>query len=111
LPIGIYDHKIGLLADDDGAFACIATTKLGWPGRNQLHKAIHAEPTLRDSSGIDQAHAMFNPGPAVGNFREIVFAEFLLFLEAEWTVISGDDLQMVLLQSFPEFFLVPFFSQ
>src|SRR5437879_9954914 len=54
---------------------------------------------------------MFNTRAAVGNFGEVVFAHFFLLLEAEWAVVGGDHLQMVLLESRPELFLVPFFAQ
>ena len=54
---------------------------------------------------------MFDAGAAVGNFGEVVLAEFFLFLEAERAVIGGDDLQRVLREALPEFFLVPLFAQ
>src|ERR1019366_7097909 len=43
--------------------------------------------------------------------REVIATEFFLFLEAEWTVIGGDDLQMVPLEAAPEFFLMPLFAK
>ena len=54
---------------------------------------------------------MLDAGAAVGNFGEVIFAEFFLFLEAERTVIGGDDLQSVVREALPEFFLMPFFAQ
>ena len=36
---------------------------------------------------------MLDARAAVGNLGEVVFAQFLLFLEAERAVIGGDDLQ------------------
>ena len=54
---------------------------------------------------------MLDAGAAVGNFGEVVLAEFFLFLEAEGAVVGGDDLQRVFREALPEFFLMPFFAQ
>jgi len=54
---------------------------------------------------------VLDAGAAIGNFREVVFAQFFLFLEAEGAVIGGNYLQGILSKTLPEFFLVPFFAQ
>ena len=51
------------------------------------------------------------PGPAVGNFSEVVLAEFLLLLEAERAMVGGNHLQGVVRQPLPQFFLVPLLAQ
>ena len=54
---------------------------------------------------------MLDAGPAVGNLSEVVFAKLLLLLEAEGTMIGGDDLQVIVLESIPELLLVPLLAQ
>ena len=54
---------------------------------------------------------MLDAGAAVGDFGEVVAAQFFLFLEAEWAMVGGNYLQMIALQSVPQFFLMPFFAQ
>ena len=54
---------------------------------------------------------MLDAGAAVGDFGEVVFAHFFLFLEAKRAVIGGDDLQRVVRKALPEFFLMPFFAE
>jgi len=63
------------------------------------------------ASGVDEAEAMLNAGAAVGNFGEVVAAQLFLFFEAERAVVGGDDLQMIVGEAVPEFFLVPFFAE
>src|SRR3981081_4153101 len=54
---------------------------------------------------------MFDAGTAIWNLREVVSAHLLLLLEAERTMVGGDDLQRVARQPLPEFFLIPFFTE
>ena len=109
--LGIEDHEIGVAADRDRSFARIQTKKLRRSGGNQFDKSIHAETSLGDAAGINQTHAMFNAGPAVWNLGEVAASEFFLLLETEWTVIGGNNLQMIALETVPEFFLMPFFAK
>ena len=64
-----------------------------------------------DAARVDEAEAVFYAGAAVGNFCEVVLAQFLLLLEAKRAVVRRDYLKGVLRQSLPEFFLVPFLAQ
>ena len=54
---------------------------------------------------------MLHAGPAIGNFREVIASHFLLFFETKGAVVGGDDLQMVTLQTIPQFFLMPLLAQ
>src|SRR5262245_60775769 len=54
---------------------------------------------------------MLDAGTAVGNLGEIVFAHFFLLFKTERAVVGRDDLQMVLLESGPELFLVPLLAK
>src|SRR5947209_14838465 len=54
---------------------------------------------------------MLNSRTAVWDLGEVVFAELLLFLEAERAVGGGDDLKIVLLQPLPKLFLMPPLAQ
>ena len=51
------------------------------------------------------------PGPPLGIFVKSSLAKFFLLLEAERAVIGRDDLQMVVLESIPQLFLMPFLPQ
>src|SRR6059058_4792112 len=64
-----------------------------------------------DTASVNEAQAVLDAGTAVGNFGEVVLAEFFLFLEAERAMVGGNDLQRVLRKPLPEFFLMPFFAQ
>src|SRR5258708_32541528 len=54
---------------------------------------------------------MLNAWAPVGNPGEVVFAHLFLLLKAEWAVIGGNHLQVILLEAIPQFFLVPFFAE
>ena len=54
---------------------------------------------------------MLDARTAVRNLGEVIDAQFLLFLEAEWAMIGRDDLQRIVRETLPEFFLMPFLSQ
>ncbi len=51
------------------------------------------------------------PSSFFGNLREVVLPQFFLLFETKWTVIGGDDLQVIALESVPELLLVPLFAQ
>src|SRR6266849_8987055 len=103
LPVGIKNHKVGITANGNRTLARVEAEELRRSRRNQFHEAIHAETSLRDAAGVDQAHAVLHTGTAVGNLGEIAAPQFLLFLETEWTVIGGDHLEVIALQTIPEF--------
>src|SRR5437879_13870325 len=54
---------------------------------------------------------MLDAGRAVRNFREVVLAQLFLFLHAEGTMVGGDDLQIIHLQTFFQLSLVCFLAQ
>ena len=56
-----------------------------------------------DAVMIEQLEAILDARAAVGNLCEIVLAEDLLILEAERAMVGGNDLQMIVLQSVPQF--------
>ena len=109
--VGIEDYEIGVAADGDRSFARIQTEQLCRSGGDEFYEPVHAETPRGNAAGINQAHAVLNAGTSVGNLREIVSPKFLLLLETEWAVIGGDDLQMIALETVPEFLLMPFFAK
>src|SRR5256886_5950538 len=109
--MGVKEDKVGVGADGDGAFARVEAEKFCWRGGDKLNKTIRRKMLAMDAAGVDQAEAMLNARPAVGNFCEIVPAEFLLLFEAERTMIGRDDLQCVSREALPKPFLVPFFTE
>src|ERR1700687_724261 len=52
---------------------------------------------------IEKLQPIFDARSAVGYLCEIVLPQRLLIFEAERTVIGGDHLQMIVLQSLPQF--------
>ena len=54
---------------------------------------------------------MLYPRTPVWDLREIVAAQFFLFLKTKRAMIGGDNLQVILLQAIPQFLLVPFLAQ
>ena len=110
LAVGIENHEIGVAADGDGALARVKSEELGGSGCDQFDKAIHVEASLSDAARVHETHAVLDSRTPVGDFGEVADAEFFLFLEAKRTVIRGYDLQVIVLQSLPQFFLVPLFA-
>ena len=80
-------------------------------GRDKFDEAVGGEALSVDAAGVDEAQAVLDARAAVGNFREVVLAQFFLFLEAKRAMVGGDDLQRIVREPLPEFFLVPFFAQ
>src|SRR6202040_2796503 len=64
-----------------------------------------------NSAGINQAHAVFDARTAIRNLGEVVSSQFFLVLETKWTVVGGDDLEMIAFETVPELFLMPLFTQ
>src|SRR5438046_7915617 len=109
--IGIEEDQVGVRADGDGAFARVKAKKFCGRGGDELNKTIWRKMLAVDAASVDKAEAVLNAGAAIGNLGEVVFAKFLLLLEAEGAVVGGDDLQRVFRQALPEFFLMPFFAE
>ena len=109
--VRIEDNQVSVAAYRNRSFAWIQAEELCRSGGNQLDKPVHAETAVGDSAGINQAHAMLDAWAAVGNLREVILPEFFLFFETERAMISGDDLQVIALQSIPQLLLMPFFPQ
>ena len=60
---------------------------------------------------VDQLETVFDARAAVGDLGEIVYAELLLIFEAEGAVVSGDNLQMIVAETLPEFIEVFLLAQ
>ena len=60
---------------------------------------------------INEAQPMLDTWATVGDFNEVISTEFFLFFEAEKAMIDRNDLQMILHETLPEFFLMPLFAQ
>ena len=97
--LGVENHEIGVAADGDRSLARIQAKEFCRSRGDEFDESIHAETSLRNAAGINQAHAMLNAGTTVRNLGEIVAAEFFLLLETEWAMIGGDDLQMIALEA------------
>src|ERR1700685_4567036 len=97
----IEDDQIRIAAHRNRSLAWIQPKQLCWSSRHELHKSIRAESSRSHASGINQAHAMLHSRPAVGNFREIVLAHLFLLFKTERTMIGGNNLKVIALQSIP----------
>ncbi len=80
-------------------------------GGGDLHETVQRKFARVDAVVINQLQTVLDARAAVGNLREIVFAEDLLVFETERAVVGGDHLQMIVLQTFPEFRQVLFGAQ
>ena len=80
-------------------------------GRGDFDETVEADFAGVDSVVIDQLQAVFDARAAVGDLGEVVFAEDLLVFEAEGAVVGGDHLQVIVLETIPEFRLVLFRAQ
>src|SRR6516164_321046 len=108
LPIGIKNDNIGVGTHGNRAFARKQTEDLSRSCRCQFDKTIQADPSLSNASVEDKAQPILHTRAAVRNFREIIAAEFLLFFEAERTMVSGNHLQVINSKSLPQLLLVGF---
>src|SRR5262249_14419421 len=79
--------------------------------RCQFDEAVQADSLPGNATVIDQAHAILDAGPAIGNLAEVVAAEFLLLLEAERTVVGRNDLKIVSAKALPELLLIGLIAQ
>src|SRR6185437_14472170 len=95
----------------DCPFPRVQSKKFCRSGGNKLDEAVGGKSFSVDAASVNQAETVLDARPAVGNFREVVLAEFFLFLQAEGAMVGGNHLQSVLRQPLPEFFLVPFLAQ
>ena len=94
--IGIENHDVGVGADGDCAFAREEAEEFCGRCGDDFDEAIRREAFSVDSASVDEAEAMFDARSAVGNFCEVVDAEFFLVFKAEWTVIGGNHLQVIM---------------
>ena len=90
--IRIEDHDVGVGADSDRAFAREEAEKFCGRCGDDFDEAIGREAFAVNAASVDQAEAMLDAGAAVGNFCEVVDAEFFLIFETERAVVGGDDL-------------------
>src|SRR5258706_6115247 len=108
---GIEYHEIGVASYCDRPLARIQTKGPRRGCRNQFDESIHTETALSDAARVNETHPMLNTRTAVRNLCKVVASQFFLFFETKWTVIRGDHLQMIALQSVPELFLMPLFAK
>src|SRR5439155_22644287 len=90
----IKDDDVRVRADGDCSFLWKQAKHFCGRGLSKLDKTIERNAVL-NYPVVDQRHAMFDPGRAVGNIGKVIAAQLLLFLHAERTVLRSDDLQTV----------------
>ena len=83
LLVGIEDDNVGVGTHGDRALPREETEELGGRGGDDFYEPIGRETFAVNSTGVDQAQAMLDAGPAVRNLGEIVFAKLLLLLETK----------------------------
>ena len=110
LALGIEDNQVGVAAHRNGSLAGVEAKEFGGCGCDQFNKAIHAEATLPNPARIYEAHAMFDPGTAIGDLSEVTDTQLFLLLEAKRAMIGRDHLQVVVFQPLPQLLLVPLFA-
>src|SRR5580698_8494157 len=107
LGVRVKEHQIGIRANGNRSLTREEPKELRRGRRHQLHEAIRRKSSAVHSARVNEAQAMLDSRPAVGNFRKVVLAHLLLLLEAKRAVIGRDNLQRVVRQAVPEFFLIP----
>jgi hypothetical protein len=107
----IEDHDVGVGTDGDCAFPREQAEKFCGRSGDDFDESIGREAFAVDAAGVDEAETMLDAGAAVWYFGEVVDAELLLVFETEGAVVGGDDLQCVVREAVPEFFLVPLFAE
>src|SRR5262245_6966130 len=104
--VGIGNYNVRIGSHGNRTFLWKQSKDLGSCGRGQLDEAIEADSILNDTPIVNQAHTIFDSGTAVRNFAEVIAAEFLLFLETEWTVVGRDHLKVISAKALPQLFLI-----
>src|SRR5262249_762987 len=111
LRIGIENDDVRVGSDGNGALSRKEAEQFCRSGGDNFDETVCGEALAVNAARVDEAEAMFDARAAVGDFSEVVSAQFFLFPETEGTVIGGDNLQCVMSKSMPELFLVPFFAE
>ena len=109
--VGIPEDQIGVAARGEHALLRIHAEDPRRRRRHQLDETIDGEISLPHAVVVQQLQSVLDARPAVGNLREVVLAQRLLIREAEWAVVRGHDLKVVLLQAFPQLGLVLLLAQ
>ena len=87
---GIVDDQIGVAAQGDRALAREQAEELGGLRAAGVDERVQVDAAALDAVGVDEIHAIFDAGNAVGDLGEIVAAHFLLAVEVERRMIGGD---------------------
>jgi len=85
--VRIKDHEVGIRPYSDSSFAGIEAEEFCGSGGHKLDEAVGGKSFSVDAPRIDEAEAVLDAGAAVGNFCEVVFAQFLLLLETKRAVV------------------------
>src|ERR1700683_3727991 len=111
LALRVEDYQVSVSSDRDRPFPRIKAKQLRRSCGHEFHETVRAESSSGHAAGIDQAHAMLHAGTAIRDLRKIIESHFLLLLETKGAVVGRDHLQMVTLQTIPQFFLMPLLAQ
>src|SRR5579859_4559 len=102
LRFGVPDDDIRVAAGRDDALARVDAEELGGVGAAQLDPAVEGEASATHALGVEDHHAVFDAGDAVGDLREIAFAQLFAggpaigaALKPEIAVVGRDDLKVV----------------
>src|SRR6059058_966971 len=107
----VEDHEIGVAPRRDRALAGEETEHLGGRRRHQLDEAVERDPPRIHAAVEDERKAIFHTGQAVGDLGEVAATHLLLAFEVERTVVSRDQLEVVLQQTLPELVMMRWRSQ
>src|SRR3954452_3140515 len=95
-------HDVGVAARRDLPLPRVHAEDARRRGRGDLDEAIQRQLSLIHAVMVDQLKPVLDARPTVRNLGKVVLPEHLLVLETERTMVCGDDLQMIVLQTVPE---------
>src|SRR5437016_3094505 len=94
---GVPDDDIGIASGGELAFARVEAEQFRRSCRYQFDETVERDFARADTVMIEKLQAIFYPRAAIRDFSEVVLTEDFLVREAEGTVVSGDDLQVIVL--------------
>src|SRR6266480_1508578 len=109
--IRIVDDEIGIAAELDRPLLGIEPEQLRGLGRAGIDHRLEAQPSRRDTAGVDEINALLHRRDAVRNLRERVASHLLLILEPERRMVRGDRADVPRLHAGPEDVLIGFRAQ
>src|SRR5580698_5564186 len=99
--VGIVDDQVGIAADGDRPLTRIEAEELRGTRAERVDESVHIEAAALYAVGIHQVDPLFEPGHAVGDVGEGIFAHHFL-LEIEGAVVGAHGVNLSAPERVPE---------